>query len=96
MGPKRRTIPVMNKCDAYNILTARCDQLDNYRDLPDPDVPKHLNHITDIVMWELVNSKLEGTVIRHFPNGDWENWRLDELPMNFVMKAATAHFRCMK
>ncbi len=75
------TLPIMTMYEKVNIITQRVKQLDsNYKTtVPEEIKEKGITKSIDIALLEFDLKKLPNfSVIRKFPNGTYETWKLED------------------
>ncbi|KAK8740217.1 hypothetical protein OTU49_003106 [Cherax quadricarinatus] len=77
-GDERRTMPYMPLYEVYSALKARQKQLEG-GDKVHSDCPPELANLTECAEWEFYNGKLDGSITRGHPNGDYEVWKFSEV-----------------
>ena len=78
---KKITLPTMTMYEKVNIITQRVKQLDsNYKTtIPEEIKEKGITKSIDIALLEFDMKKLpKFSVIRKFPNGTYETWKMEE------------------
>lgn len=77
-GEERRSLPILGKIAKARLVSTRAKQLEQRLT---PSIPLHRLQSTDlekIAAQEIEERTIPIKVVRRFPNGDVEEWRIDE------------------
>jgi DNA-directed RNA polymerase subunit K/omega len=75
---ERTSIPILTKYERARLLGIRAQQIDMGCEVLVP-VPKGVTDSLDIAHLELQQKKIPLMIRRYLPNGDYEDWELEEL-----------------
>lgn len=75
---ERTSIPILTKYERARLLGIRAQQIDMGCE-PLVHVPKGITDSLDIAHLELQQKKIPLMIRRYLPNGDYEDWELEEL-----------------
>ena len=74
---KKQSLPYLTKFERCKILGIRAEQLTNVNVYPMVEI-KSSDTVIDIAEKELKERKIPFLIRRYFPNGEYEDWKLNE------------------